>query len=83
MASKKISQYDARRYKKEAEDLRGKLHTVKYRTGLADHYGVHIDTISVTNTEKCIVHTAKLCKKILVIVPVENEDKIRVFAVDP
>lgn len=82
MARKKISQADARCYRNRVQELSKQINAVKYKANMAEHYGVLIDTINVTNTEKWIVRTAKLCKKILVIVPVDNEDKIKVFAVD-
>lgn len=68
-------------YRAKVADLNTKLNTILYRANLAEHYGTHIDTINVINAEKLIVRTATKCKHIVVVQAVENEDKLKVYAV--
>jgi hypothetical protein len=66
---KNISQAEARRLKKEVQHLKW----------LMRYGGVRIDTLHVTNTEACIVDTARRLDHV-VIARNEEGDKINLFA---
>lgn len=79
MPSKKISQREARQYKKRVTELEAE----RQRFFASSWPGKSIGTVCVTNTEVNIARTARTLGFGVVAVPADDKDQLRVFAVKP
>lgn len=81
MSARKISQADARRLRAENQRLRDEREAI-FRRGASQYPGVHIDTVTLNDTEWHIIDTARKRGHAVFLVPTEGVG-VRVYALAP
>lgn len=76
---KKITQVEARRLKKQIEDLNRKL---EYKSDILEHgWGTWLDSYSFNDVQFAKIRTAKRLGYALLLRPLDNENKAELVAV--